>query len=145
MRTRSTLLATSVVGLLLVAGCGSSSNDASSNGVSSTPPGHMTPSRHSGMPRTPATSTSGASMSGMAMITIKNFMYMGTMKVTPGELVMVTNEDAEAHTLTSDSAGSFAVTIAAHGMATFHAPMAPGSYSFHCAFHSNMHGSLVVG
>ena len=29
-------------------------------------------------------------------------------------------------------------------MVTFTAPAAPGSYKFHCAYHSNMHGTLVV-
>jgi plastocyanin len=28
--------------------------------------------------------------------------------------------------------------------ATIIAPMKPGSYAFHCTYHSNMHGMLVV-
>ena len=54
------------------------------------------------------------------------------------------NMDAEAHTVTADGAGGFDVTVAPGQTATFTAPAAPGTYPFHCTYHSQMTGSLVV-
>ena len=80
----------------------------------------------------------------MAMVDITDFMYKGAMTVKPGQMVMVTNDDSEAHTLTSDDTGIFAVTVQPGGSAMFDAPTKAGSYAYHCDFHANMHGSLVV-
>jgi plastocyanin len=54
------------------------------------------------------------------------------------------NEDSEAHTLTADGAGGFDVKIDPGASATFTAPAKPGSYPYHCTYHSNMHGTLAV-
>lgn len=59
-------------------------------------------------------------------------------------MVRVTNNDAETHTVTSDSGKAFDVTIEPGTTVTFTAPGTPGSYKFHCSFHSNMHGALIV-
>ncbi len=56
----------------------------------------------------------------------------------------ITNNDAEAHTVTADSGKAFDVTIQPGHTASLTAPAAAGSYKFHCAFHSNMHGTLTV-
>jgi plastocyanin len=53
------------------------------------------------------------------------------------------NMDGEAHTVTSDT-GAFDVKAPASATVTFKAPMTPGRYPFHCTYHSNMHGTLVV-
>lgn len=47
---------------------------------------------------------------------------------------------------TSDQSGLFDVTVnASGGTATFTAPPSkPGTYPYHCTFHSDMHGTLVV-
>jgi plastocyanin len=54
------------------------------------------------------------------------------------------NMDGEAHTVTSDQDGSFAVPVPAGTTVMFTAPAAAGSYAFHCEYHSDMHGTLVV-
>jgi len=59
-------------------------------------------------------------------------------------MVQVTNNDGEAHTVTTDSGKAFDVTIAPGKTASFAAPKRAGSYKFHCSFHSNMHGTLAV-
>lgn len=139
-KSRLPLLATfATVAVIAVSGCGSSS------GGSAAP----TPAKtsHSTSPMSPgmAMSPSSHGMAGMVMVTIKNFAYRGAMTIKPGATVMVTNEDSEAHTLTSDQAGMFSVNVGAGGgSATFKAPAKPGSYPYHCDFHSNMHGTLVV-
>ncbi len=140
------VLAVAILGL---SGCGSS-NDSPAAGQGTTTMTHSAKVTHptkapatKPSASTPATS-SGDAMAGMVMIDIKNFMYVGNMSVKPGQQVMVTNDDPEAHTLTSDQTGMFAVTVQAGATATFDAPTKPGSYAYHCDFHSNMHGTLVV-
>ncbi len=91
-----------------------------------------------------STTTLAAVPASSGTITIKNFAYQGPGTVAPGAKITVTNQDAEAHTVTADTGGAFNVTVPAGSSATFTAPTAPGSYAFHCNFHGNMHGSLVV-
>ena len=141
MKTKLPLLvALAAVAVIGMSGCGSSSDAAT------TPP--RTSASDSMTPMSPGSSMSPSkppAMGNMAMISIKSFMYMGAMTAKPGEMVMVTNNDGETHTLTSDQSGLFAVTVqAGGGTATFTAPTKPGSYAYHCDFHSNMHGTLVV-
>jgi plastocyanin len=81
---------------------------------------------------------------GEAMVTIKDFAFTATMPATAGGKVMVMNEDAETHTLTSDDGTSFEVTVQPGGSVTFTAPSKRGTYAFHCSLHSSMHGQLVV-
>lgn len=105
----------------------------------------------------PATSQSTASTSAAApsssgskpvsgpKITIKGFAFTVTGRVSPGQEIMVHNEDSEAHTVTADSASAFDVVVPASSMAKLKAPEKAGSYKFHCNYHSNMHGTLTVG
>ncbi len=135
------------VAVLGLAGCGSS--DDSSADQSSTP-NHSSTSMPMTSPSTSSTTKStgtksDAGMGDMVMIDIKDFMYKGGMSVQPGQMVMVTNDDSEAHTLTSDDAGMFAVTVQPGATQMFDAPTKPGSYAYHCDFHANMHGTLTVG
>ncbi|MDQ0029571.1 cupredoxin domain-containing protein [Arthrobacter bambusae] len=78
-------------------------------------------------------------------ITIKDFGYQGPASVSPGAKITVKNDDAQAHTVTSDDGKAFDAAVdGGGGTAQFTAPTTPGSYSYHCAYHSNMHGMLVV-
>ncbi|MBT2594553.1 hypothetical protein [Arthrobacter sp. ISL-72] len=61
----------------------------------------------------------------------------------PGTLVTVINEDIEAHTITADTGAAFDAVIKV-GPGTFTAPTEPETYSYHCIFHGNMHGTLTV-
>ena len=54
------------------------------------------------------------------------------------------NMDGENHTVTADSGNAFDVKATAGSIVTFTAPKTPGRYPFHCAYHANMHGVLVV-
>jgi plastocyanin len=79
------------------------------------------------------------------MITIKNFAFQGPTSVKPGAQVMVMNSDSETHSVTSDTSGLFDANVdGGGGTATLTAPTKPGSYPYHCKYHSNMHGTLVV-
>jgi plastocyanin len=77
-------------------------------------------------------------------IYITEFAYTVPDSVAPGATLTVVNADADAHTVTSDTAGDFDVTVSGKSQATFTAPTKPGSYPFLCAFHHYMTGILVV-
>jgi len=78
------------------------------------------------------------------VITIDKFAYSLPASVSPGAKITVQNKDGENHTVTADSGGAFDAKAEASASITFTAPMKPGSYPFHCTYHSNMHGVLVV-
>jgi len=142
---RPTIAALVAVAALALSGCGSSNDDNAADSGPTTPMHSM--KMTSSSPSTDSPTTTSDDMGGMgdmAQVDILDFMYKGAMMVKPGQMVMVTNDDAEAHTLTSDDTGMFAVTVQAGGSAMFDAPTKPGSYAYHCDFHANMHGSLVV-
>lgn len=77
-------------------------------------------------------------------ITIEGFSYVVPTTVAPGAQITVTNKDSAEHTVTADSAAAFDTEVQANSQATFTAPKQPGAYAFHCAYHQNMHGQLVV-
>lgn len=123
-------------GVFTLAGC-STSGDSSSN----EPPAMNSPS--SSAPSDMA-STPPASAAKSAMISIKSFAYEVPATVEPGAKITVKNADSTSHTVTSDSGNDFDAIVPGGGSATFTAPMKPGTYPFHCTYHSNMHGELVV-
>lgn len=125
------ITAAAVLATLAVAGCGSSRSSAPPASASS----HSAGSVSAQQPSNPASS---------AVITIKNFAYRISGRVNAGEKVTVRNEDDVAHTVTSDSGDAFDVNVPASGTASFVAPSKSGRYPFHCTYHSNMHGTLVV-
>lgn len=96
----------------------------------------------------PSAASSAAPPSGSSQsptISIKDFGYQGPVSVSPGAKISVKNQDAQAHTVTSDDGKAFDAAVeGGGGTAQFTAPTAPGSYPYHCAYHSNMHGTLVV-
>jgi plastocyanin len=139
MSTRRTVRTVRRTALAAVLSAGVMALSACGGGSSSTA---MQSSPHSAA----SSMSMGSSDSGMSMsmITIKNFTFSGPSSVKAGASVMVTNQDAEAHTLTADNAGSFDVTVNPGKSVTFTAPSKPGSYPYHCNFHSNMQGMLTV-
>jgi plastocyanin len=89
--------------------------------------------------------SAGAMQAGMGhMIMIKSFAFTTPMSVKAGSTVTVMNEDSETHTVTADSGNAFDVTAPPGKTVTFTAPSRPGTYPFHCSYHSEMHGTLHV-
>jgi plastocyanin len=126
-----------IVGAAMTAAtaCGTSgSSDATASSPQAT-----SSARHGSMPipASPADVTA-------AGISITNFKYTVTGPVAPGATITVTNSDSMEHTVTADSGNAFEVEISDNGKATFTAPTQPGSYPFHCAYHPQMHGMLIV-
>ena len=70
--------------------------------------------------------------------------FPGTGFGQPGSTVTVKNEGSQAHTVTSDQAGLVDAVVPGGGNVVFTAPTTTGSYGYHCTYHSNMHGTLVV-
>jgi plastocyanin len=123
-------------GALLLGGCGDSGSSPPASTDSMGSMGSMT------MGSSPMSGSSKSSTP--TAVTIEDFAFHGPSSVAPGAEVTVTNQDAEAHTLTADGSGGFDVKIDPGASATFTAPTKPGSYPFHCTYHGNMQGTLTV-
>jgi plastocyanin len=128
---RTLLLPAAALAVGVLAGCGTSATTSAT-----TPAGTPTP----GATTAPVSSAATAA----AVITIKNYGFMVPGGVSPGERITVHNDDTVTHTVTADTGGTFDVTVPASGTATLTAPGKAGSYAFHCTYHAEMHGTLVV-
>lgn len=146
-KTRTALvLATILIGLSGCAGGGGTTAPATTapaTTAGTSPSMSMEPSAPAGSASGPG---SGAANAAAATITISNFAYQIPGSVAPGAEVKVINMDTAEHTVTADQdATLFDVEVKENGgTATFKAPSKPGTYPFHCTYHSNMHGSLTV-
>ena len=134
-RLRTTMIGLTCAATLgILGGCGSSAGAAaSSSGMSA-----------SSMSAMGSSGAASSSSSSAVVIHISTFMYETPASVSPGATVTVMNMDGEAHTVTADSGNAFDVKADPGTSTTFTAPMKPGTYAFHCSYHSNMHGMLVV-
>lgn len=139
--TRTAKASYVLAGLVLLAGCSTSSTKATTSATASatasatTPPGGSAPSTSS----SPAVSKADA-------LDISGFSYdPSPLTVKAGATVTVTNQDSADHTVDSDVASLFTSGNVARGTpVTFVVPKKAGSYTFHCAYHPRMHGTLVV-
>ena len=97
-----------------------------------------------------ATSENSPTATAGATITIENMAFGEPLTVAPGAEIAVVNNDAVEHSVTSDTAGAFDVEVEGHciscpsGPGTLTAPSQPGEYPFHCKYHPNMKGTLIV-
>jgi plastocyanin len=97
-----------------------------------------------GMPSSSATS-SPAAPAAAGQIVISNFAYTVPPSVSPGQKLTIVNNDDPNHTVTADANNLFDVVVSGGGgVMDFTAPTTPGTYPFHCKYHSNMHGVLTV-
>jgi plastocyanin len=103
----------------------------------------VTPPASGGPTTTGATGSTGATGTAIAN---EAFAYDPTpLTVAPGATIDVTNRDAQAHTVTSDVKDLFLADDINKGKpVTFKAPTRAGTYTYHCEYHSGMHGTLVV-
>lgn len=126
MRAIQTKAAVLLTTALLLGGCGSGGGSPAAS------PG-------------PGTATTGAVTPGAPNITVKDLEYGAPLTVAPGAVVTVTNMDSAGHTVTADQGEAFDVDVkGGGGTASFTAPSAPGSYPYHCTYHPNMRGTLIV-
>jgi plastocyanin len=77
-------------------------------------------------------------------ITIANMAFGQPLTVAPGSKINLANNDTMEHSVTSDTAGAFDQDVEGNEEATMTAPSQPGEYPFHCSYHPNMKGTLIV-
>lgn len=143
---KSALTVALAAGLIGLAGCGSSGEEAPDSQPSQESMQESTQSA-SQSPAESSSASPSASESEKAeevVITIKDFKFEGPDSIAPGATVTVMNEDAAAHTVTSEEEGLFDEVVEANSTATFTAPDEAGDYDYTCTYHPNMTGSLVV-
>ena len=122
MRIRHVVPFIALVALLAFVGAGCSSSSSSTNS---------------------STNTASATTSSDA-VSIQNFAYNPTdLTVAVGTTVTWTNNDSVSHTVIGDNGGPDSGTIAPGG--TYHYTFTTaGTYSYHCAIHPSMTGSVTV-
>ncbi len=68
-----------------------------------------------------------------------------TLMVAPHQVVTVVNRDRVTHDVQSDKRGLFGMADVSGGKGgSFAAPGTPGTYTYFCSFHPDMHGTLTV-
>ncbi|GGN65120.1 hypothetical protein GCM10011579_035290 [Streptomyces albiflavescens] len=92
-----------------------------------------------------ATGAPAAPVAGNA-VAIKNFAFSpATLKVTVGTTVTWTNQDTDAHTVTSAGSGGSLHSAAMATHATYSYTFSkPGTYAYLCAIHPFMTGTVEV-
>jgi len=91
-----------------------------------------------------AATDAGTAPAGANTIEISNFAFSPTsLTVTAGTTVTVVNDDGATHTLTAADRSFDTGHLDQGDRATF-TPGAPGTYTFFCAIHDYMRGTLEV-
>jgi plastocyanin len=93
-------------------------------------------------PPAPTATPSAAASANTATLQIDNFKF-ASITVKGGAVVSIANRDDATHTVTADK-GAFNVKANGKSTASLRAPSAPGTYTFFCAIHPQMHGTLTV-
>jgi plastocyanin len=79
-----------------------------------------------------------------AQVNIKNFAFSPTtVTIKAGQSVEWVNNDSSPHTITSDT-GLFDSGNESSGQSYSHKFDKPGTYAYHCAYHPNMKGTVIV-
>lgn len=76
-------------------------------------------------------------------VTIRSFSFNVDGTVSVGSTVVVTNNDGVAHTWTADDGTFDSGAMSPNGTFEF-GFTEPGEYSFHCAIHPTMTGTITV-
>jgi plastocyanin len=105
--------------------------------------GSSTSTEHQTGTATATASPTGAA-NGAATMTIAKMSFGQPITVSPGAQITIKNDDSAEHSVTSDAADKFSVDVEGNGQGTLTVPTAPGEYAFHCKYHPNMHGTLIV-
>ena len=93
-------------------------------------------------PAPSATPVPGASAATSPTLGISGFKF-ASVTVKPGASVSIANRDGATHTVTADK-GAFNTKVIGKSTTALRAPTAPGTYTFFCAIHPEMRGTLTV-
>jgi plastocyanin len=93
---------------------------------------------------TAANTAPAAAATNTNSVTIANFAFAPqSITVAPGQTVTWTNKDSTTHTVTDDKGAWDSKNLAVG--ATFQQKFdQAGTFTYHCAIHSSMHGTVVV-
>ncbi len=127
---------------LMLAGTVAAKHGSDDGAVEVEAEGHTPTATMAPMSMSPAPSMAPAASA--ASVTIQDFAFgPASISVAVGSTVTWTNQDGTAHTVTADD-GSFDSGNLAQG-ATFSQTFdTPGTYTYHCAIHSSMIGTITV-
>jgi plastocyanin len=84
----------------------------------------------------------GASSTASPTLGISGFKF-ASITVKPGASVSIANRDDATHTVTADK-GAFNTKASGKSTTSLRAPTKPGTYTFFCAIHPEMRGTLTV-
>jgi plastocyanin len=91
-----------------------------------------------------ATTATGGQSASATTITISGLAFPKSTTVAAGSTITITNDDSDEHSFTADDGSSFDTDIEGGESADVKAPSAPGTYTFHCKYHSSMKATLIV-
>lgn len=143
-RTFAGLIVTVGAGLALVGCSGDTSDSAALSSAVSPTAVSSTAGSPMGMPSMSMEMPSATASSASGEIVISNFRFAVPATVSPGEQIIIRNEDTEEHSVTADSGDAFDVDVDGGESVTMIVPSSTGAYAFHCEYHPNMVGSLTV-
>ena len=88
----------------------------------------------------------GVYQPGPEPVAIRDFAFVPNVILIPaGTTVRWTNSGAVDHTVTSDTTGLFDSGTLGAGASFEYQFNTPGTYTYHCTFHSGMTGTVIVG
>lgn len=129
-----------------LAGCGHSATRPA--GAAAAPPSSLPmPASSMPMPETPAGATPAPDAAPVATsaVTIDNFAFSPkAITVKVGTTVTWTNRDEEPHTVSAEDGSFHSGTLAGNSNTFSHTFSAPGSFTYHCAIHPYMTGTVEV-
>lgn len=149
-RRRAAAIAVAMTAPLLVAACG---DDGAAMNAASVPATGAPMSGASGSMSTGSMSTGSTGTGAMsatpaaksATVVIKGVRFVDkSVTVAVGGTVTFDNQDNQAHTATGDASGGFDTDSVAAGMKGTVTFDRAGTYTYHCAFHPFMVGTVVV-
>jgi plastocyanin len=124
-------------------------NNKNSNNNSTTPapaPAPVSnPAQNASNSANTATPTPAPEASTSSSVSIANMSYSpSSLTVKKGTTVTWTNNDDVAHTVTADSGNAFDSGNMDKGKNFSHTFDTAGTFAYHCTYHSNMHGKVIV-
>ncbi|MFF2142952.1 cupredoxin domain-containing protein [Kitasatospora sp. NPDC058190] len=99
----------------------------------------------SAVSQTVLTAAPKAPAAGAQQVTIANYAFApSTLTVSTGTTVTWTNNDSDAHTVTSTGSGPLNSAPLNQGASYSYTFTTPGTYAYICSIHPFMHGTVVV-
>lgn len=78
-------------------------------------------------------------------IVISGFAFNpSSLTINKGDIVVWTNQDSVAHTVTSDSGSELSSSQISTGTTYSHTFNTAGTYNYHCSIHTSMKGTITV-